>query len=358
MKTRLPRNKRAKDPPRMELTKRRRAIIRAVDKYRWLTRPLVEILYFPPEGDENSFGYPRGSRSAKHTLRLLYDHVLLGRAHQPHIMGEGSRNIVYILPTPRELWKISRKGKRLQVKHPEAVAALQEIFGQNQQELHAHLKERRYDGQRKQFEHPLAVNQARVALELGARAQGWTVSEWIDDPTLHQKGNYDRVRIPKAGGTKETPLIPDGYFVLGFGNELPPASFFLEADRETLSLSRWEERVKAYVIYYSSGAYTQRYAAESLTVLTVCPSQKRAANMRKVTERVIESTGLPALAEMFCYTTYEQATWETVFTAPIWLVAGQPEPQVLINTPKPPSTAPSDGPSAANSWYDILQQAT
>lgn len=273
------------------------------------------------------------------TLRLMYDHAFLGKAPQPAVMGEGVKEFVYHLPVPRDLWKVSRKGKLLAVKRPATVVALQETLGLDQNQLCKHLKQRQYDGKRKRYGHALAVNQIRIHFVLGAQNQGWDVLQWIDDYTLHQKDNYDRVRIPKPtkgnpNRTDEIPLIPDGKAILGFKDARGNAHFTIEADHNSnLSIGRWGERVKGYMVWFSSGAYRARYHAKSLRALTVSPNQDRVARLKQATEQAAQQMGLPNLSRLFWFTTYRKAHWQALFTAPIWEVAGEQLPQALVSPP-------------------------
>src|SRR5690606_13671387 len=92
-----------------------------------------------------------------------------------------------------------------------------------------------------------------------------------------------------TGKKQAAALVPDGYFVLATGTHYYHC--FLEVDRAmTTGISgEWGRRtfarkIAAYVEYYHSGKYHQRYHTKSLRVLTVTVGEKRLANLAAVTQ--------------------------------------------------------------------------
>src|SRR5690606_22510 len=63
-------------------------------------------------------------------------------------------------------------------------------------------------------------------------------------------------------------LIPDSYFNV-FVPDRGTTHFFLELDRGQMEIKRFREKVEAYVAYYKTGQYSQRYQAKGFRVLTV-----------------------------------------------------------------------------------------
>ena len=98
---RLSRYRRAKDPPRMQLTKRDRTIIFLVWSYRYLTRLQIQRLLFPlrEAGKERS-----RKNIVTRRLMLLYQNGHLDPLHQLIASPRGSSPIVYCL---------DRKGARM-----------------------------------------------------------------------------------------------------------------------------------------------------------------------------------------------------------------------------------------------------
>ena len=85
----------------------------------------------------------------------------------------------------------------------------------------------------------------------------------------------------------------------------------------------WARKVRAYSAFYESGQYAQRYSAEQFRVLTVTTGAVRLANLKTITE---EAGG----GRRFWFTTYEQLTSQTAFSAPVWSVAGSNDTYALL----------------------------
>ncbi len=110
--------------------------------------------------------------------------------------------------------------------------------------------------------------------------------------------------------------VPDAYFVLRAGDKR--AHFFLELDRATMSASRWERRVRAYVDYVASGRYEQQFGTHSLRILTVTTTRTRLGNLQRATAQV-------ASESFFWFATLSDATAQDVLISPIWCRPGDKE---------------------------------
>lgn len=284
---RLPRNRRADEPPPMRLMERDIEILKAVHDFRIMRGDQLQALYF-------------GSQStASYRLSRLYQHGFLDRHFLPTLGGLASSPALYVL------------GKR-------GVDVLRRVLDcgpkdirkpPNNQELSPLF-----------LEHLLQINDFRVAVMVAAREQGYTLEMWLDDYQL--KADYDRVVIQTPQGRKRTvSLIPDGYCVL----QVPQgrACFFLELDRGTMTRARFRDKVLAYQAYIASGQYERRYGTRSLRVLTVTSGPKRLENLREEAEQV-------GGGRVFWFTTSEQITQEGVLTEPVWIVAGALKTEALV----------------------------
>jgi hypothetical protein len=102
--------------------------------------------------------------------------------------------------------------------------------------------------------------------------------------------------------------------------------FFIELDRGTETIYRaWQQKVLAYKAYWRSGKLGQRYEAgepaTSFRVLTICPSQKRAANIISAAQQYgsLEAAGLFLAAPI-------TKVDPQALIAPIWVRGGFSEP--------------------------------
>ncbi len=104
---------------------------------------------------------------------------------------------------------------------------------------------------------------------------------------------------------------------------------FLEIDLRTVTGAAstwgkrdWARKVSAYLEYYRSGKYQQRYKTKGLRILTVTTGEKRLANLKAAAERV-------GGRARFWFTTLEQVRTSDVLTDPIWRLGGSNEHHTL-----------------------------
>lgn len=127
------------------------------------------------------------------------------------------------------------------------------------------------------LEHTLRVNDVRIAFTLAARG-------YHDQKLLTwRQGQQIADRVPDPDdATKWLPVRPDGYFCYRVGERR--AHFFLEVDLGTETNRRYQQKVKAYIVYRQSRMYTTRYGAYAFRVLTLTTSARRLANLLRVTK--------------------------------------------------------------------------
>lgn len=140
--------------------------------------------------------------------------------------------------------------------------------------------------------------------------------KWIDESTFRTKEYKNPVPFWMRGARKVR-VIPDGYFVIEFQQAEQPDHFFLEVDRGTMSNSRWQGKVKAYVRFRAAGLSQEHYGTENFRVLTVTTSQQRLQNLKGATEAAGGKF-------YFWFTTQEQVDiWlPQRFLEAAWAVAG------------------------------------
>jgi hypothetical protein len=162
-----------------------------------------------------------------------------------------------------------------------------------------------------------------------ATRHGLEISRWIDDHTLRQKGTTDYVMLKTKEGTQQrVSLVPDGYFILE--NQEIRHHQFLEIDMGTMTgmyakygRRDWARKVAAYLEYYRSGKYLERYRTKSMRVLTVTTSDRRLANLKGVTENA-GGNG------RFWFTTFESIRTRDALSDPIWHVAASEGMRALV----------------------------
>lgn len=285
--------------PSFRLTERDTAVIEKVHAYRALTTEHIEELCFTPK-----------TRSkCKLRLKLLYHHGFLLRTEQPQSLTEGRKPFVY--------W-LDKKGAEL-------IAINRGIeFSEVSWRPNTHKVGPQF------LYHLLDTNTVRIAVTLAAARHGMTIVDWRDEEMLRKDHATDIVTIKgPQGGEQKTIVIPDDYFVL----EVPIAAegrsiyprLFVEIDRRTVtgeasvsnqSQRDWAHKVQAYVAYYHSDAHKKRYGSTAGRVITITTGEKRAANLKAITERAGGKS-------RFWFTTFAQLTPDTVLTEPIWSVAGR-----------------------------------
>ncbi len=298
---RLPQLQRASKEslPSFRLTERDNAIMEKVYTYRALTTEHIEALCFSPT-----------TRSkCKLRLKLLYHHGFLLRTEQPQSLIEGRKPFVY--------W-LDKKGAEL-IAINEGIEFSEVAWRPN---IHKVGPQFLY--------HLLDTNTVRIAITVAAEQHGMTIVDWRDEETLRKDHANDFVTIKgPQGGEQKTTVIPDDYFVLEVpipaeGRSIYPR-LFVEIDRRTVtgeasvsnqSQRDWAHKVQAYVAYYHSDAHKKRYGSTAGRVITITTGEKRAMNLKAITERA----GGKA---RFWFTTFEQITPEAILTAPIWAVAGR-----------------------------------
>lgn len=290
---RLPRLTRAAGDtlPGFRLTERDTAIIEAVYAYRALTATQIEQLFFSPS--------TRTQRNLR--LKLLYHHGFLLRTEQPQSLTEGRKPFVYWLDKKgAELLAINREIEVSEIDWHPRTHLVGSLF----------------------LAHLLATNDVRIAISLAADKQGFVLDAWQDDKTLRKEHVGETVTIKGAqGGLEQVSVVPDGYGELDTGDHL--YRFFIEVDRRTVTGASeksgshdWARKIRAYIAYYNSDKIAAKYGSRGGRVLTVTTGEKRAANLKVITER-------EGGKGRFWFTTFAQATAERILTQPIWTVAGK-----------------------------------
>lgn len=290
----------SKQLPALRLTPRDVAILMAVYQYRALTTPQIERLFFSADGCySGGHGHPsKPNTRCQHRLQLLYQHGYLLRDEQPQKLTEGRKPFVY--------W-LNKRGAQF----------VEELL--DGEELDWNPREHAISNLF--LDHLLATNDVRVAITIAVRKHNFSIATWLDDRTLKRQQMTDVVMLHgPQGGTQKAAVVPDGYFVLDTGQHL--YHHFLEIDLSTVTgiastwgRRDWSRKVQAYLEYYRSGKYQERYKTQGLRILTVTTGEKRLANLKAATEK----SGGKA---RFWFTSFELIKNSDVLTNPIWQKAG------------------------------------
>lgn len=278
---RLSRHRRSDDAPNMRLMPRDVEILKALAEFRIMRQDQIQHLFFT-------------SRStAQYRLSHLFQHGYVQRHFLPVYAGWS--------PT---LYTLDKRGiSLLRREH-----GMKKIAVWDSENGHEFLS------------HTLAIHDVRVAVTIACREAGYTLVRWMSESDL--KADYDRVQIPNdKGKLQDISLIPDGYFTIQtpHGN----ASFFLEMDMGTMTVGRFTTKIRAYIAYMKTGAYTQRYQTRSLRILSITNSYTRCENLRVSAESV-------GADKRFLFASQAMITAESILHQAVWHGAGNPSPTPLI----------------------------
>lgn len=286
--SRRKRNERATNPKRMYKTARDELIIRLVYDYRILSQRQLERLL------------DKSRSTVQQSLVRLYEHEFLQRVFLP-VSEFGSSPTLYILDK-RGIEELRRMG-------------IEDFRGIPTADISPMFKE-----------HTLAINEFRIAITQACESAGWQVMTWKTENEI--KADYDKVsvRTPK-GKIQFVPIVPDAYFIVEIPNK-GIAHFFLELDRGTMTLERFNTKVAGYVAYYKNGGFSKRFNAQGFRVLTVVDQVGKG----RVQNLVQETAKLEGIGRRFWFAHLTDVSITTALRSPIWLVAGDDEPTMLFKS--------------------------
>lgn len=277
---RLPRNKRAKNPPRFSLMERDFELLRVIVSYRFLYTHQIWWL-FPGASTKN----------LTIRLRYLYHHGYLDRVVLP---VSSSRD--------RLIYTMTEKGAQLLAEH--------EGVGRNE------IKWERYFNsvQPTHIQHLLAINDVLISYRfaLDKVVQGRALKDFRvfrGDPKKHKLTVY----LPDQSGRRQPlSVIPDAIILL-LPNQGDIGVCFIEVDRGTMSTGRWLDKVKVYRELPRTDVLRRDYKAEWMILLTVTSSEKRLVS---IAQKTVELGGRRG----FWFTTAGQVSPDTALDA-LWVRA-------------------------------------
>jgi len=125
------------------------------------------------------------------------------------------------------------------------------------------------------IQHTLLISHFRTCLTLALRGKSDAkLLFWMRENVNKLK---DRVYEDISGKKRRLPVVPDGYFCIeDAGGRM---YFFLEADRSTMSLTRFLTKMRAYWLWWRQGGAKKRFGIDNFRVLTLTTSKQRRDNL-------------------------------------------------------------------------------
>lgn len=247
----------------MVLTDRDRQVIADVSQFRVLTREQLSRL-----------GHFRSKTRANAVLLRLVKFGYLSRRYQPAIAGT-QRALYYLGPNGGTLARGTDALERRRIR------AISDLF----------------------LAHQLLITDVHIGFRQAAACR---VERWLTDEEL---------RASDLG------LVPDGHVEYVLAEKHFGA--FLELDRGTETLGRFQAKVRAYVHLTTADRYRKAFGRTYFRVLVVAPSATRIEHLRQATAAITD--------RIFWFTTIERLTVEGPF-APIWLRPTGPERHSLTES--------------------------
>jgi hypothetical protein len=159
-------------------------------------------------------------------------------------------------------------------------------------------KEKNREVRERYMKHTLMVSNFRACLSLGLRR----ISEanllfWMRENPQELR---DYVSLKERGKRRRLSVIPDGFF----GVEDPKGKmyFFMEADRSTMTNTRFRNKMRAYWLWWKQGGQKRRFGIDNFRVLTLTRTRQRMENLIRATQKADEKRNG---SYMFWFTTEE-----------------------------------------------------
>lgn len=234
--------------PTLALQDRDKAIVRLVALHRVVSSGDLQLL---------AGGSPQG---ILRRLRRLYDHGFLDR---PRCQQErGNAAMVYAL---------GQRGAEL-VADESGQKAIADWSEKNRQLRSHHL------------EHALMLSRFQTALVYAADSLGTVQLErWHGDGFIR-----DSVIAEHRDRRERIPVAPDAVFALRLLETGELIHAFVEVDRSTMPIGRFEAKLRGYFAYWRSGQQEKRLGAKHALVVTIAMSDERAKNLLDAAKSVSE----------------------------------------------------------------------
>lgn len=247
----------------MVLTHRDLRIVTDVNQFRILTREQLERL-----------GHFQSKTRANAVLLRLVRFGYLSRRYLPAVAGT-QRALYFLGPKGVALTQGTNPSERRNIK------AISDLF----------------------LAHQLLVTDVHIGFRRDASVR---IERWMTDEDLR---------------TSQLGIVPDGHIEYTHGDKRFGA--FLELDRGTETLGRFQAKVRAYIHLTTTDGYRKAFGHTFFRVLVVAPSATRIEHLRTVTAAITD--------RIFWFTTVERLTVEGPL-ANIWLRPVGPERHSLTES--------------------------
>jgi len=234
------------DIPKIYIGQRDVDILKTIYEFRFLQTDQITKLI---QGDPTS---------VKKRLAKLWRAYYLQRLFLPVWPGKPK-------PSPKAIYAIDKKGAEI----------LTEVMGIDPELMRKQIKQNEI-GER-QLKHSLMVSNFATILTVAVREKKGVELLFFKH---QQKALEDRVTVKG----KRYPVIPDGF--LGLEDKEGVFYFFLEADRSTMSNTRFLNKMRAYWNWYKVKGQQKKFGIKNFRVLTLTISPERAENLREITFKV------------------------------------------------------------------------
>jgi len=176
-----------------------------------------------------------------------------------------------------------------------------------------------------QIEHEIMISGVYTALQIvGRLVSNMKLHDWHQGRALCQffHLNRDGEHVPNPSqeevelGLTRRCVCPDAYFCLYRPDTQGAIPCFLEADRSTMSVDRFCEKIESYLLWKKARLHTTAFKFEKFFVLTVTPTESRRESLRKAAAKYARTE-----PETFRFATEkEYAADPKKFVDRIWLL--------------------------------------
>ena len=259
---RLPRYYRVKNPPKIQNFRHYLNCLELIRSYRFLNTAQIIALT----------GISKGNVSTK--LQKLYHNGYVDRYQIP--------TMEYFRGSAKMIYTLDRKGAELlEERDPDRFSGI--YYPKRKRSVYF-------------VEHALMISNFRACLTLALEKRRAKLDDWRQGRELHKQ--LEKYQAKNLG------LVADAYFsIIHNGKRL---HYFFEADRATMTLTRFYEKVKRYRKFFRQH---RKRLPSRFRVLTLTPTAKRADNLRIVT---INGDSEKAGSKRFWFTSERQFSLESL----------------------------------------------
>jgi hypothetical protein len=168
--------------------------------------------------------------------------------------------------------------------------------------------------------HHLLTVQIAINLRQAAESLGGEVALYEDERSL-------RAGRRRMGGSQA--MIPDAFMVLSINSRVQ--SVCIEADRATVDMRSWQERINGYWGWSKTGDFRERLQSPAILVVVDAETQvaeRRVSALQRLVEAEANKTGNDP--SFFWISTLRESTVDAILSRPIWRVGGQARSRSLL----------------------------